>query len=498
MSGVPEDSMTTLDFSLVRVLVVGDIMLDRYFWGVVQRISPEAPVPVIKMQRSSVSLGGAGNVVANLAGLDCAATIVGLCGRDAYADTLKQLLNEKGIQYHLVEGGSRHTTAKTRVMAQKQQVLRLDEEDVQAPSGDVLQRIRDHVLQELERCQVVILSDYGKGMFAADTLSHEVIELARRQGRPVLVDPKGTHWERYQKATCITPNTAELEALVGIGLEDDERGLIDTARSVRAQFGLERLLVTRGPKGMCLVAADDEITLIPAQAREVFDVSGAGDTVIATLAAGLGAGMPFERAARVANTAAGVVVGKLGTQPILHSELSTALRYDDGQHYFPYSAAKMTAMDGALARVREWRTSGDKIVFTNGCFDLLHPGHISLLYQARALGERLIVGLNTDGSVRRLKGPRRPILGERDRAAMLGALTCVDMVVLFEQDTPLETIAALQPDILVKGSDYQPEQVVGKEIVESYGGCIKLVKVLKGYSTTGIAEKITGRNSKLP
>jgi D-beta-D-heptose 7-phosphate kinase / D-beta-D-heptose 1-phosphate adenosyltransferase len=488
--------MVMLNFGQVRVLVVGDIMLDRYFWGRVQRISPEAPVPVVKLQRSSASLGGAGNVAANLAGLDCAVSVVGLCGRDSGGDALKQLLNEKRIEHHLVEDGSRRTTAKTRIMAQKQQMLRLDEEDVQTPSGDAAEKIQAHVLHELDRCQVVILSDYGKGMYASGALSHEVIELARRHGRPVLVDPKGTDWERYQNVACVTPNMAELEALVGQGLADDEARLIDASRAVRSRYGLEHLLVTRGAQGMCLVGPDDGITLIPSQAREVYDVSGAGDTVIATLAAALGTGMPFDLAARIANTAAGIVVGKLGTQPILNSELSTALRYNDGQSCFPYSAAKMTAMDGALAKVQEWRASGDKMVFTNGCFDLLHPGHISLLYQARALGDRLIVGLNTDASVRRLKGPQRPILAEGDRAAMLGALSCVDAVVLFDQDTPLEIISALRPDILVKGSDYKPEEVVGKAAVEAYGGCVKLVEVLQGYSTTGLAEKITGRNAK--
>lgn len=488
--------MATLNLSRVRVLVVGDIMLDRYFWGRVRRISPEAPVPVVKLQRSSDSLGGAGNVAANLAGLECAVAVVALSRRDAEGDTLRRLLNEKRIAHHLIEDGSRRTTAKTRIMAQKQQVLRLDEEDVRAPSREAAEKIRHHVLQELDRCQVVILSDYGKGMYAAGSLSHEVIQLARRHGRPVLVDPKGTDWERYQLATCVTPNLAELETLVGRGLEADESGLIDAARKVRVRFGLERLLVTRGAQGMCLVGPDDDVALIPSQAREVFDVSGAGDTVIATLAAALGSGMPFDAAARVANTAAGIVVGKLGTQPILHSELSTALRYSDGPSCFPYSAAKMAAMDGTLAKVRQWRASGEKVVFTNGCFDLLHPGHISLLYQARAMGDRLIVGLNTDASVRRLKGPQRPILAEGDRAAMLGALSCVDAVVLFDQDTPLEIISCLRPDILVKGSDYTPEQVVGKDAVESYGGCVKLVDMLQGYSTTGLAEKITRRNDK--
>jgi D-beta-D-heptose 7-phosphate kinase/D-beta-D-heptose 1-phosphate adenosyltransferase len=488
--------MATLNLDRVRVLVVGDIMLDRYFWGRVRRISPEAPVPVVKLQRTSDSLGGAGNVAANLAGLECAVAVVGLCGGDAEGDALRRLLNVKWITHHLIEDGSRRTTAKTRIMAQKQQVLRLDEEDTRAPSSEAAEKIRHEVLHELERCQVVILSDYGKGTYASGALSREVIDLACRHGRPVLVDPKGADWERYQHATCITPNTAELESLMGQGMETDENMLIDAARTARAKFGLERVLVTRGAQGMCLVGPEDDVTRIPSQAREVFDVSGAGDTVIATLAAALGAGMPFDAAARVANTAAGIVVGKLGTQPILYSELSTALRYSQGPSRFPYSAAKMTAMDGALAKVREWRASGEKVVFTNGCFDLLHPGHISLLYQARALGDRLIVGLNTDASVRRLKGPQRPILAEGDRAAMLGALSCVDAVVLFDQDTPLDIIAALRPDILVKGSDYTPEQVVGKDVVEGYGGCVRLVEVLQGYSTTGLAEKIVGKNVK--
>jgi D-beta-D-heptose 7-phosphate kinase/D-beta-D-heptose 1-phosphate adenosyltransferase len=241
---------------------------------------------------------------------------------------------------------------------------------------------------------------------------------------------------------------------------------------------------------MCLIGPEEKVTLIPAQAREVYDVSGAGDTVIATLAAAVAAGAPILRAAEVANMAAGIVVGKLGTQPILNSELSTALSFDDQQRYFPYSATKMTSLDAAQAKIMEWRTAGDKIVFTNGCFDLLHPGHISLLYQARALGDRLIVGLNTDASVRRLKGPERPILSEQDRAAMLGALACVDLVVHFDEDTPLGLIGSLQPDILVKGSDYKPEQVVGKQVVEAYGGCVKLVDLVKGYSTTRLARQL--------
>ncbi len=477
------------NFSKVRVLVIGDVILDRYLWGKVRRISPEAPVPVVKMLDTSITLGGAGNVAGNLAGLGCCVTVIGLCGRDQRAESLRQLLTEKGISQCLVEDASRPTITKTRIMAHKQQVLRLDEEDDHPPESAMVQQIKAQVARELPRCQAVILSDYGKGLFAVPDLCRELINLVRRQNLPVLVDPKGTRWERYQQATCVTPNTAELEAVVGRGVDDDGL-LIASAKEVRRRFGLEWRLVSRGCRGLCLVDPQDQITLIPAQAREVYDVSGAGDTVIATLAAALAAGASFGTAARAANTVAGIVVGKLGTQPILNSELAIALRFDNGRQYFPYSAAKMAALDGALARVQAWRAAGEKIVFTNGCFDLLHPGHISLLYRARALGDRLVVGLNTDASVRRLKGPQRPILAEQDRAAILGALACVDLVVHFDEDTPMALITALQPHILVKGSDYKPDEVVGKAAVEAYGGCIKLVDLVQGYSTTRLAEKV--------
>ncbi len=488
--------MLTEKFSGVRVLVIGDIMLDRYFWGKVRRISPEAPVPVVKMQRTSITLGGAGNVASNLAGLGCTVSVIGLCGPDEKAEAVKKILVQKGINERLIEDPSRSTITKTRIMAHKQQVLRLDEEDTHPLSAEIEQKLKNHVVEELSRCQVVIFSDYGKGLFTSKDLTQALIALARASERPVLVDPKGADWERYQQATCITPNTAELETVVGKSLENDEALLIASARQVRDRYGLEQLLVTRGAWGMCLIEPGDRITLVPAQAREVYDVSGAGDTVIATLAAALGTGASFEQAARTANTAAGIVVGKLGTQPILKSELTTALRFGDGQRYYPYSAAKMAALDGALAKIQEWRAAGEKVVFTNGCFDLLHPGHISLLYQARALGDHLIVGLNTDASVRRLKGPERPILSEQDRAAMLGALACVDLVVHFDQDTPIELIDALQPDILVKGSDYKPEEVVGKDIVESYGGCVRLVNLVQGYSTTRLAEKMNSEKAR--
>jgi D-beta-D-heptose 7-phosphate kinase/D-beta-D-heptose 1-phosphate adenosyltransferase len=444
---------STLSFEKARIVIIGDIMLDRYIWGKVQRISPEAPVPVVKKQRVTETLGGAGNVANNLAGLGCQVVLVGLCGKDHRSEVLKRLLHQKGVHERLIIDPARPTISKTRIMAHKQQVLRLDEEDAQELSQDLVQQVKAHLNRELDRCQVLILSDYGKGIFSSEKLVQEIIALARSKAVPVLVDPKGARWERYKGATCITPNTAELEAVVSLPLEADGDLLITSARELLNRLALDWLLVTRGAQGMCLVGPGVDPLLIAAQARDVYDVSGAGDTVIATLAAALAGGASFGEAARIANVAAGIVVGKLGTQPILASELATALELNHQQRYHPDAAAKMTDLDTALVKVKEWKAAAERLVFTNGCFDLLHPGHISLLYRARALGDRLIVGLNTDASVRRLKGPQRPILHQQDRAAMLSALACVDLVVHFDEQTPLELIRAIEPHILVKGSD---------------------------------------------
>lgn len=478
--------MASLNFSDIKIIVVGDIMLDRYVWGKVRRISPEAPVPVVKMQRTSETLGGAGNVANNLSALGCRVTVIGICGKDDKAVALKQLLSEKNIRHRLIEDTTQPTITKTRIMADKQQMMRLDEEIVQVPSNLIFQQVKDRLAKAMKGCDGVILSDYGKGLLNSPDMAQELIRMVRGHQLPVIVDPKGGQWGRYQNATGITPNRSELEVAAGVSLEKDEELLIDQAKKIRRQFGLEWLLVTRGAQGMCLVGPKDDVTTIPARALEVYDVSGAGDTVVATLAAALADGVSFVEAGRVANTAAGIVVGKLGTQPILQSELTAALQFEQDHQHYPFSAAKTAAKDAASAKVDQWRNSGDKVVFTNGCFDLLHPGHVSLLYQARALGDRLVVGLNTDASVRRLKGPERPKLSEQDRAAILSALACVDMVVHFDEDTPLDLIDALKPDILVKGADYKPEEVVGKEAVESYGGSVKLVDLIEGYSTTNL------------
>ena len=472
-----------------RILVVGDVMLDRYLWGDVKRISPEAPVPVVRIRQQSEIPGGAGNVAANLAGLECPASILGVCGKDEAGNRLRKIFSEKGIDPLLQESLVRPTITKTRVMARGQQLLRLDEEEPRILSLELEEKIFARFEQVAPVCDGVVLSDYGKGIFQTPNLCQRIIRYCRTLDIPVLVDPKGSDWTRYQGATCITPNTAELERVTGSSAEEGEPELIQSATATRRQYGLEWLLVTRGSRGMILCGNDASPLVIPARAREVFDVSGAGDTVIATLAAGLALGLSFSQAAQLSNLAAGIVVGKLGTQPITRPELSAAIELNDMQRQST-GASKIAILESARILIKSWQSSGQKVVFTNGCYDLLHPGHIHLLHQSRDLGDRLIVGLNTDASVRRLKGNTRPIVAERDRAAIISALGCVDLVVLFDEDTPLQLIRAIKPDILVKGEDYRLDQVVGREVVESYGGKVCRVPLLQGYSTTQIAEKI--------
>jgi D-beta-D-heptose 7-phosphate kinase / D-beta-D-heptose 1-phosphate adenosyltransferase len=475
------------------VLVVGDLMLDCYYWGDVHRISPEAPVPVVKVKinEKSFRLGGAGNVAANLSGLGCTAAVLGLIGQDAASIQLQELLASFNIQDHCLVDASRPTTTKTRIMASKQQVVRLDEEDGSRIGSQTADRILKAVEEMLPTVDTVILSDYGKGMFDAVEFIQAVIQSCRKMNVPVFIDPKGRDWDRYAGATCVTPNTAELELAAGTDVKA-ESDLIPLAQDLRRRLALDWLLVTRGPKGMALFGDGASPVMIAARAREVFDVSGAGDTVIATLAACVATGLSLAEAASVANTAAGIVVGKLGTWAVRWSELVEALINETEKK--PASTLwKVADVQEASARLARWRQAKQRIVFTNGCFDLLHPGHVSLLHQARHLGDRLIVGLNTDASIRRLKGEQRPILPGKDRAAILSALEDVDMVVFFDEDTPLTLIDQLKPDILVKGADYRVADVVGKSIVESYGGQVRLVDILQGHSTTAIARRLSGK-----
>ena len=475
------------DFSSCRVLVAGDVMLDVYYWGEVGRISPEAPVPVVNVKKKTCTLGGAGNVALNLSGLGCRVALIGVRGEDPAGEYVKQTLSENGIDDCLMTDAAHITTTKTRVLGQKQQLVRLDEERQWPGDEQGSDRLIAAFENRLAAANVVILSDYGKGLFAHG-LAEVFIARCTAAGVPVFVDPKGGDWSRYERATCITPNTAEFAAITAAAVDDEKRFAVQ-AETVIKKHHLEYLLVTRGDRGMTLFGRDAEPLHIPTEAREVFDVSGAGDTVVSVVAAAYGCGMSIGEAAVLANCAAGVVVQKVGTSPITIVELEAAIRgrnrAADGKIFSREDAEKMVSL---------WRREGKQVVFTNGCFDLLHTGHIKLLHAAAGEGDRLIVGINSDDSVRRLKGQSRPVLPEKERAALLTAIGCVDMVVIFHEDTPLELIKAFKPDVLVKGGDYSLETVVGRDEVESYGGTVCLVPLKAGVSTTGIINSVRREN----
>ncbi len=483
------DSFNLGKFEQARILIVGDLMLDRYLWGDVERISPEAPVPIFCIRKRSEIAGGAGNVVSNLAGLGCSVTVIGVRGNDAAGERLNLILQNAKIQSHVLIDTDRPTITKTRIVSHGQQLIRLDEEEIRTVNTDLKEEIIELVKANLSQCNVIILSDYGKGLLQTKELAQLIIKLARDNKIPIIIDPKGKDWDRYSGATCVTPNAKELEAVYGDSVSDKEQ-LIQAMRSVLSRYNLEWLVVTRGPLGMCLTNQNEAPIFIPTLARQVYDVSGAGDTVIATLALSIGSGFSFPDGAKIANLAAGIVVGKVGTQPINLFELKASLQSTGVDALTSNVMQKIASRPAAVIQIDAWKASGQKIVFTNGCFDLLHPGHIHLLHQAKDLGDRLIVGLNSDASVRRIKGPDRPVLSEIDRASLLGSLQCVDMIVLFEEDTPDEVIRVLRPNVLVKGAGYRKEEVAGGEIVTSYGGEIILMPLLEGYSSTSIRKKI--------
>ena len=477
-----------------HVMVVGDVMLDCYLWGDVNRISPEAPVPVFNVKKKSDVAGGAGNVLSNLSGLGCEVTIIGLCGKDEPGKRLRTLLSNERVHASLIEDSQRPTIVKTRVVSNSQQLIRLDEEIVFPVLDDIRKKLTDIIEKKIESCHTLIISDYGKGIFQTDGVTEQIIKIAKKNNTPVFVDPKGKNWERYKSATCITPNTKELETVYGKSIESKEE-LIEVMENTIREFDLSSLLVTQGARGMCLLQKGGNPQFIPAQAKEVFDVSGAGDTVISTFTACISIGMDTDDAAKLSNIAAGIVVGKVGTQPINIFELKTSADMDSESISGGY-IYKIASRSAAKLHIQLWQANGERVVFTNGCFDLLHPGHIHLLNKARELGDRLVVGLNDDASIKRLKGSSRPILNEHDRASILASLECVDSVIIFSEDTPESLIDTIRPDILVKGADYRIDEVVGKDIVESYGGEVKLVNTLEGYSTTNIAQKVLDTHNR--
>jgi D-beta-D-heptose 7-phosphate kinase / D-beta-D-heptose 1-phosphate adenosyltransferase len=475
-----------------RVLVVGDVMLDCYWHGQVHRISPEAPVPVVGVQREDLRLGGAANVAANVAALGGRAHLVGLIGDDKQGDDVHLCLAQQNINSSLRRLQGLRTVTKLRVLARHQQLIRLDFEQV-FPKHEAEQLGHD-LESRLAWCDVVVFSDYAKGVLQD---CGPWIKAARAAGTFSIVDPKGTDFNRYSGADMLTPNVNEFEAVVGHC--PDLATLENRARALCADLDVRAVLVTRGEHGMSLVMARDGVVHLPAHAKEVFDVTGAGDTVVATLALAVAAGSTLPEAVELSNLAAGLVVSRVGAASISAAALEAAW------HAQPSIARKrVTAPAGevGLARLLTLRDlarqKGQRVIMTNGCFDVLHPGHIAFLEEARSLGDHLLVAINDDASVRRLKGPTRPVHPLSDRMRMLTALASVDWVVPFSEDTPESLVAQVLPDVLVKGGDYTPEQIAGGQHVLSSGGQVRVLALIPGYSSTSVIQRIGQHPSTWP
>jgi D-beta-D-heptose 7-phosphate kinase/D-beta-D-heptose 1-phosphate adenosyltransferase len=466
-----------------RVLVVGDLILDRYVSGDVQRISPEAPIAVLAAARREERLGGAGNVATNLRAMGAAVEIVGFVGADADGDVLLERLGAFGIEHHTcVRDPARPTTVKTRFVSGVQQMLRVDWEDAQAASGANEEALLRGLAPAIGAAQAVVLSDYGKGVLTRRVLA-EALRLCRERNVPVLVDPKGTDFSRYRGATLLTPNRKEAELALGRSLRSLE-DVPAAARDLKRIAELHASVITLGADGMYFLDADGTSALVPTTAQQVFDVTGAGDTVISHLALALADGWRLADAVVLANTAAGIVVGKRGAASVTRDEIRAALGDHAGRER---KVLDESSLDACVAR---WRQQGRRVVMTNGCFDVLHAGHVQYLRFARSQGDVLIVGVNDDASVRRLKGPSRPVNGIADRLEVLAALEMVDAVVPFDADTPATLVERITPDVLVKGEDWRERGVVGREWVEKHGGKVVLAPLLAGRSTTSTLERL--------
>lgn len=469
----------------VEVWVIGDIMLDEYVVGEVERISPEAPVPVVHVTGVEWRPGGAANVARQVAALGARPSLAGMTGDDAAADTILEQCGRARVDTRAVRRcAGRPTTRKQRVLAHNQQMLRLDWETPAACEQSVSRWMLERLL-EGGVPDIAVLSDYAKGVLSAASLSWFIGQL-RDRGVRVIVDPKQRDFSVYRGASVITPNLAELGNAVGRRLDAaDAGGIAAAAASLLAPLELEAVVVTCGDRGMVLIGPHHDVRWVPAQERALHDTTGAGDTVVATLATCLAAGAPLDAAATIANAAAGVSVGRIGTTAVLPCEIGEALT--------GLNTSKVVALDELVPLADQWRRRGQRIAFANGCFDLFHAGHLCLLQNAARCGDRLIVAINSDASVRRLKGDGRPLITDRERAALVAALSCVDAVVIFDDDTPLAAITALRPDVLVKGSDYRIDQVVGREQVEAGGGSVELVPLAPERSTSSLISRIALR-----
>ena len=469
-------------FADLNIWVIGDLMLDEYVTGTVERISPEAPVPVVRAQTTEHRLGGAANVARQIAMLGARVSLAGICGEDAPGEELLRLCSAAAIDTRAVlKLSGRHTTRKLRVVSHSQQLLRLDWEDIQPCAANVTLQLLEK-LDSGEPPAAIILSDYAKGVLTPETLA---AMLRSRATVPRVVDPKHRDFARYRGATTVMPNLHELEVACGRTLPvEDTAAIAAAARSVMANAGLESMVVTLGSRGMLVVPHDAPEVAVPAMRHEVYDVTGAGDTAIAVLTLALAAQAPLIEAAQLANAAAGVSVCQVGAVAVSAASIRDALAaHPDG---------KLLSRQELAARAATWRAEGKRIVFSNGCFDLLHAGHLSLLSHASKLGDVLVLAINSDASVRRLKGPERPLVPQAERAALLAALTFVDAVTIFEEDTPLAVLQTIKPHVLVKGGDYQPSEVIGRELVEAAGGRVVIVPLTPEKSTSSLVARIRG------
>ena len=469
-------TLTIPDFSQLRILVVGDAMLDEYWYGDTSRISPEAPVPVVRTQSKKQCPGGAANVAVNLAALGADTRIAAVIGNDHRGAQLRALLEGYGVCCKLLESGS-STIHKLRVLSRSQQLIRLDSEQIISGHDEDLVRLFS---EELKSVDVVVLSDYGKGTLGD---AQALIAFSRKSGVPTIVDPKGRHFERYRGSTVLTPNQGEFESEVGSWSNETE--FLAKGEALRSSLDLgAALLVTRGEKGMVLFSGDGPPLSLGAESREVFDVTGAGDTVVALLSAGIGSGLPLAEAAALSNLGAGLVVKKIGVATVSPSELRLAL------HRRGMGGRGLLDADQLSEFVNEAKARGERVVMTNGCFDILHAGHVSYLEEAKGLGDRLVVAVNDDESVKKLKGASRPVTKLEDRAAVLAGLAAVDWVVSFSEQTPVDLISRILPDVLVKGGDYEAEEIAGGQSVLKNGGEVRVLSLKKGRSTSAIIEDI--------
>lgn len=471
--------MRVLQNARPRILVIGDLMIDQYLWGGCERISPEAPVQVVDISRETTVLGGAGNVINNLVALGANVYVAGVIGSDESGEELKEMLLALGVSHDgLVVQEGRKTSKKSRIVASNQQILRYDRESKDPISQESANGVIEYAMGVMGQCDIVILSDYGKGVIT-EKIAQGIITCAREMGKKVLVDPKGKDYTKYRGAYLLTPNKKEASEATGILIHDDA-SLQEALLSLKETCDLECSMITLSEDGIAIY--DDLMRRFPTVAREVFDVTGAGDTVIASLAFGLSASMSIDDAARFSNRAAAVVVGKIGSATVTLEEIE---EYEASLHQSD-SRAHLKTQSEIVDIVARLRAKNKRIVFTNGCFDILHVGHVKYLQEAKSYGDVLIVGLNTDDSVRVLKGPARPVNNQEDRAYILGALEAVNYVVMFSDETPYELIKNIAPDILVKGGDYEGKSVVGAEFARE----LRLVQFVDGKSTTATIERI--------